>query len=200
VEVVGQGASQRPDEIVTPVLPQLDIEDFDFEHIARLRASDCDRPGQDVARHHPFAFGMNLGQFGRNMKAGAVRYDFRATADGVDGELIATFDGEDGLQLGLEEAPMARFRAGTQVMMLHDGASELSQWSESNIRNASQGTPFADVGIAGHLDKGFWWSLGFDIRFPKTRRQKVNKINDSPPKSRLHVLGHEAPPACPVAR
>jgi hypothetical protein len=46
---------------------------------------------------------MNLGQFGLNMKAAAVRYDFRTTADGVDGDLIATFDSEYELQLGLEE-------------------------------------------------------------------------------------------------
>jgi hypothetical protein len=45
---------------------------------------------------------MKLGQFGLNMKAAAVRYDYRTTAAGVDGDLIATFDSEDGLQLGLE--------------------------------------------------------------------------------------------------
>jgi len=79
-----------------------------------------------VTRYHPLAFGVNVGKFGRDVKAAAVRYDLGPAADGVDGYLVAAFDSENGLQFGLEEAPMAGFGAGIQVMMFHDGASALS--------------------------------------------------------------------------
>ena len=68
VEIVGQGAGERPDQIVTPVLPQADVEDLDLQHVAGLGALDRDRTGQDMARHHPLVFGVNLGEFGRDVK------------------------------------------------------------------------------------------------------------------------------------
>jgi hypothetical protein len=55
------------------------------------------------------------------VEAIAVRDDFGATADGVDGDLIAAFNGEDGFQFGFEEAPVAGFGTGMQMVMLHDG-------------------------------------------------------------------------------
>ena len=122
VEIVGQGAGERPDHIVAPVLPELDVEDLDLQHVAGLGALDRDRTGQDMAGHHPLVFGMNLGEFGRDVKPAAVRHHVRAAADGVDGHLVAAGDGEDGLQLGFEEAPMAGLGAGMQVMMRHEEA------------------------------------------------------------------------------
>ena len=97
MEIVGQGAGQRPDQVVAPVLPELDVEDVDLQHIAGLGAFDRDRAGQDMAGQHPLVFGVNLGKFRRNVKLAAVRHHVRAAADGVDGHFIAAGDGEDGL-------------------------------------------------------------------------------------------------------
>ena len=50
MEIVGQGAGQRLDQVVAPILPELHIEDIDLQHIAGLGAFDCNRTGQDMAR------------------------------------------------------------------------------------------------------------------------------------------------------
>ena len=123
MEIVGQGAGQRPDQVVAPVLPQADVEDFDLQHVAGHRSLDRDRPGEDMPGHHPLAFGVNLVEFGRDMKLLPVRHHIRAAADGVDGHFIAALDGEGRLQFRLEKPPMAGLGAGMQVMMRHDGAS-----------------------------------------------------------------------------
>ena len=68
VEIVGQGAGERPDQVVAPVLPQADVEDFDLQHVAGLGALDRDRTGQDMTGHHPLVFGVNLVEFGRDVK------------------------------------------------------------------------------------------------------------------------------------
>ena len=44
MEIVGQGAGQRPDQIIAPVLPQPDIENFDLQNVARLGASTATGP------------------------------------------------------------------------------------------------------------------------------------------------------------
>ena len=49
VEIVGQGAGERPDQVIAPVLPELDVENLDLEHVAGLGALDGDRSGQDMA-------------------------------------------------------------------------------------------------------------------------------------------------------
>ena len=121
MEIVGQGAGQRPDQIVAPVLPELYIENLDLEHVARFRTRDRNRTGEDVTGHHPLAFGMNFSEFGRHVKFAPVRHHVRAAADGIDGDFIAAGDGEDRLQLGFEKAPVAGFGAGMQVMMRHEG-------------------------------------------------------------------------------
>ena len=107
MEIVGQGACEGADQIVTPILPELDIENVDFKHVTRFGALDRHRTGQDMTRHHPLAFGMHLAEFGRDVKPGFIGHHFRATADGVDGDVVAAFDGEHRLQLGFEKAPMA---------------------------------------------------------------------------------------------
>jgi hypothetical protein len=119
VEVVGQGAGQRLDHVPAPILPKLNVEDLDREHVARLGARDRDRAGENVARQHAVVAGMNLEHLGRNVKLVAVGQHVRPAADGVDRHLIAAGDGEDGLQRGFEEAPMAGFGAGMQVVMGH---------------------------------------------------------------------------------
>ena len=107
MEIVGQGAGERTDQVVAPVLPELDVEDVDLEHVAGLGALDRDRPGQDMAGHHALALGMHLDEFGRDVKLALVGHHVRAAADGVDRDLVAAFDGQHRLQPGFEEAPMA---------------------------------------------------------------------------------------------
>ena len=121
MEIVGQGAGERPDQIVAPVLPELDVEDVDLQHVAGLGALDRDRAGQDMARQHPLVLGVDFGKFGRNVKLAAVRHHVGTAADGVDRDLIAAGDGQDRLQLRFEKAPVAGFGAGMQVMMGHCG-------------------------------------------------------------------------------
>ena len=118
-EIVGQGAGQRPDQVVAPVLPQLDVEDVDLQHVAGFGAFDRHRPGQDVAGHHPLVLGMNFVEFRRDVKLVAVRHDVRTAADGIDGHFVAAVDGQDGFQPGFEKAPMAGLGAGMQMMMGH---------------------------------------------------------------------------------
>ena len=119
MEIVGQGAGQRLDQVIAPVLPELDVEDVDLQHVAGLGALDRDRAGQDMARHHALVLGMDLGKLGRDVKLAAVRHHVGAAADGVDRDFIAAGDGQDRLQFGFEEAPVAGLGAGMQVMMGH---------------------------------------------------------------------------------
>jgi len=74
VEIVGQSAGQRTDHVVAPVLPELDVENVDLEHVAGFGAFDRDRAGQDVAGHHPLAVGMHIGKLRRDVKFGFVRH------------------------------------------------------------------------------------------------------------------------------
>src|SRR5436190_22982604 len=104
MEVVWQGACEGPDQVIAPVLPGPDIENFYLQDIAGLSAFDRDRTGQDMSGHHPFVFGVNFPQLGRNVKAGGVGQDVRAAADRVNRYLIAAGNGEDGLQSSLIES------------------------------------------------------------------------------------------------
>ena len=121
MEIVWQGAGEGPDQVIAPILPEPDIENFNLQDIAGLSAFDRDRAGQDMSGHHPFVFGVNFPQFGRNVKPGGVGQDVRAAADRVNRHLIAAGDGEDGLQSGFKEAPVTGPGAGMQVMVGHDG-------------------------------------------------------------------------------
>ena len=121
-KVVGQGAAQRLDHVPAPVLSQLDVENLDFQHVAGFGALDRDRTGQDVTGQHPLVFGVNFSEFGRHVKLAPVRNHIRTAAEGVDRDLIAAGDGEDGLQFGFEKTPVAGFGAGLQVVMRHGGA------------------------------------------------------------------------------
>jgi hypothetical protein len=131
----GRGAGQRPDQIPAPVLPQLDVENLDLQHVAGLCPFDRDRAGQDVAGQHPLAPGVNLGEFGRDMKLLRVRHCVGAAADGVDGHLVTAGDGQDRFQPRLEEAPMAGFGAGMQVVVRHLEASAI--YLEDNSKTDS---------------------------------------------------------------
>ena len=119
MEIVGQGAGERTDQVVAPVLPELDVEDVHFQHVAGLGAFDRDRPGQDVAGHHALAFGMHLVELGRDVKFGLVGKLVRAARDRVHGDLIAAVDGQDRLEFRFEKAPVTGFGAGMQMMMGH---------------------------------------------------------------------------------
>ncbi len=123
VEIVGQGAGQRTDQIVAPILPELDVEDVHLQHIAGLGAFDRNGAGQDMAGHHPLAAGVNIGKLGRNMEFAAVRYHVRPAGDGIDRDFVAAGDGQDRLQFRFEKTPVAGFGAGMQVMMGHEELS-----------------------------------------------------------------------------
>src|SRR5437764_497549 len=116
MEIVWQGAGEGPDQVIAPILPEPDIEDFNLQDIAGLSAFDRDRTGQDMSGHHPFVFGVNFHQFGRNVKPGGVGQDLRAAADRVNRHLIAAGDGEDGLQPRFKDAPVTGLGAGMQVL------------------------------------------------------------------------------------
>ena len=103
VEIIGQGAAERTDQVVAPILPELHLEDVHFEDVARLGALYGDRPGQDMAGHHALAFGVHLKELGRDMKFGLVGKLVRAARDGVHGDFIAAVDGQDGFELGFEK-------------------------------------------------------------------------------------------------
>src|SRR5262249_30381980 len=120
VEIVRQGAGERLDQVVAPVLPELDVEDVNLEHVAGLGAFDGDRAGKDMARYHAFALRMNVEELGRDMEFVAVRHHVRSPRHRVDGNFITALDRQDRLQLRLEKTPVAGFRAGMQVMMGHE--------------------------------------------------------------------------------
>jgi hypothetical protein len=124
VEIVGQGARQRTDQIVAPVLPQLDVENVELQYVAGFGAGNRDRAGQDMARHHPFTLRMDIGEFGRDVKLGTIGQHVRSAADGIDGDLVAAGDRQHRLQLRFEKAPMAGLGAGMQVMMCHEVSLE----------------------------------------------------------------------------
>jgi len=117
VEIVGQGAGEWTDQVIAPVLPEPDVENLDFKHVARFGAFDGDWTGQDMTRQHPLVLRVNLGEFGWDMKFAPVRHHLRPAADGVDRHFIAAGDGEDRFQLGFEEAPVAGLRGGMQMMV-----------------------------------------------------------------------------------
>ncbi len=127
MEVVGQGAGERTDQVIAPVLPEFHIEDVDLQHIAGLGAFDRDRPGQDMAGHHALTFGMHLVEFGRDMEFGLVRKLLRAARDGVHGDFVAAVDGQDRLEFRFEKAPVTGLGAGMQMMMGHGGSLELGR-------------------------------------------------------------------------
>lgn len=119
VEIVGQGAGQRPDHVPAPILPELHVEDLDREHVAGLGPLDRDRAGEDMAGQHAFVLGMNLEHLGRNVKLAGVGQHVRTAADGVDRHLVTACDDQGGLERSFEEAPMTGLGAGMQVMMGH---------------------------------------------------------------------------------
>ncbi len=47
-KLVGQGAEQRQDRYKAPVLADFHIENIDLQHVARARAFDIDRPGDEM--------------------------------------------------------------------------------------------------------------------------------------------------------
>ena len=59
----------------------------------------------------PLASRMHVVKLRRDMKFAPVGQHLGAAADGVDGDLVAAFDGQDGLQRGFEKAPMTGFGA-----------------------------------------------------------------------------------------
>ncbi len=120
MEIVGQGAGERADQVVTPVLPELHVENVDLQHVAGQGAFHRNGPGQDMAGHHALGPRVDIQEFGRDVEFALVRQLVRAAADGIDGDLVAAPDGQDGPKLGFEEAPMAGFGARMQMMMGHD--------------------------------------------------------------------------------
>src|SRR5206468_1374609 len=97
VEIVGQGAGERADQVVAPVLPEFYLQNLDLQHVAGLRSGYRDRTGQDMARQHALVPGVDLVEFRGNVEFAAVRHHFRAAADGVYGDVIAAGNGEDRL-------------------------------------------------------------------------------------------------------
>ena len=120
MKIVGQGARQRTDQIPAPILPELDVEDVDFQHVTRLGAGDRNRAGENMALQLPLAFRINLREFGRDVKLVFVRHHLGTAADGLDGDFVTAGDGQRGLQLRVEVAPVAGFGAGMQVMIGHE--------------------------------------------------------------------------------
>ena len=119
-KIVRQRAGQRPHIGVAPILAQLDVQDADLQHVARLGASHRDRAGQNVARHAPLDFGMDAVQLGRHVIAGTGQIRDSAR-DGLDRHPVAAVDGQHRLQRGVEPAPVHRAGVGSQAMLLHAG-------------------------------------------------------------------------------
>src|SRR5262249_37830976 len=69
VEVVLQGARERPNDGEPPALAQPHAEDVHLEHLSRPGASDRHRTGQDVRRaFKSLGAGMDFGQSGGTWK------------------------------------------------------------------------------------------------------------------------------------
>jgi hypothetical protein len=47
-KVLRQSAEERLDEVPSPILPQLDLLDLHFKHVAGRRALDSHGPGEDM--------------------------------------------------------------------------------------------------------------------------------------------------------
>ena len=123
-EVVRQGAGERADDVIAPVLAQLDILDGDLQHMAGLGAADGDGTGEKVARQLARHDAVDLLQLGRRLEA-ALGHDLGGAADGLDRHTVAAGDREHRLERGIEIAPVDGLGIGFQEVLGHDGCSRL---------------------------------------------------------------------------
>ncbi len=117
-EVFGQGAGERPDPGVAPILPRLDRQDLDFEDVAGLGALDCDRPGQDVGAEFRLQRRVDRAVVGEDLEAAAGGQDIGPAGDAIHRHGVARGDRRNRLQRRIEEAPMAMLRPARQGVML----------------------------------------------------------------------------------
>src|SRR5208282_4300430 len=145
-KVVRHRAGKRTDDVVAPVLAQLDFADADFEHAAGLCTFDRDRPGQDVrAEWIACRVRVDFQQLGRNIKAGFWNGCGRLAAYRVDRDDVAAFDSQHWCARGVEIPPMTVRYARLEMMVGHGvvidpveviGANLHSVWSNSGFNSA----------------------------------------------------------------
>ena len=111
-EVVGQEAAASAEGVAGPGDVDVDFLDADFEDVAGFGFGDGDRAGEDVAAGALFAgrdFGVDVGDVGGNVGFGYAEgleaLGRAAGGEGLDGDSVAGFDGEDGFGVGGVVAP-----------------------------------------------------------------------------------------------
>jgi len=100
---------QPKNEVEAPILAKLDVENFYLQGIARLRAVDRDRAGENMRSRTARRFGEDLTVFGQYGKAGALRRQILQPAgNAVDRDCIAGLDRQHRRDRGVVIAPMHR--------------------------------------------------------------------------------------------
>jgi hypothetical protein len=106
-EVVGEEAAAGAEGVAGPGDVDVDFLDADFEDVAGLGFSDGNGTGEDVAAGALFAggdFGVDVGDVGGDVGFGDAEsfeaLGWAAGGEGLDGDGVAGFDGEDGFGSG----------------------------------------------------------------------------------------------------
>ena len=111
-EVVGEKAAADAEGVTGPGDVDVDFLDAEFEDIARLGSIDGDGAGEDVAAGAFFRggdFGIDIGDVGRDIGFGDAEgleaLGRAAGGEGLDGNGVAGFNGENGFGTGGVVAP-----------------------------------------------------------------------------------------------
>jgi hypothetical protein len=124
-KVLRQRAQERLVKIPSPILPQFDLLDLHFKHIARRRALDGHGPGEDMQSELRRQSLENSGMF-RKDGVRTILEDLRTARNRVNRDCVAGAQSEDRLQLSIEKTPMDGLRRGGQVMVRTGHCRDLS--------------------------------------------------------------------------
>lgn len=122
-ELVRQGAEERQDRHEAPVEAELQVEDVDLQHVARLGALHVDGAGDEVRAGAPLQGVEGVEQVGRHPGGVGVERLAPARRMRVQGDGVARFHGQHGRQRGVEIAEHHGLgRRGDLVMGRHGGS------------------------------------------------------------------------------
>src|SRR5262249_46969696 len=108
-KIFGDRPHVTAEEIPTPVLPELDVKDFDLEYISDRGATDIDWSGENVIAGSFLHLLMDFDNVRKNVEAAVLgRHPFGIAGGALDRYPLAGIDGERGLYCSIEIAPVHR--------------------------------------------------------------------------------------------
>src|SRR5262245_41119680 len=132
-KLLGQRSAIGAEEIVSPVLAQLDVADTNLQYIADGRAAHENRAGEDVISGTAFDLLMDIAELGQYIEARRTRgHPLRIPRDAFDDDAVAGIDGQSRIKRAIEITPMDGVRSRSQQM-------RLSGPSISGARNIHRG-------------------------------------------------------------